>query len=219
MTTTNDLPGFLRTVADDMDNLELPPDIDSAVRRLREAAAALERAEILPGQPKADQAINLAVIEAAYGWTIDDGGALLGLINGDMGYEETGIRLDDEDLAIWRRGQSDKPPAGQPKAGHENGADALPDRLRKHADRYVAADPIAPVNMRLAKDMREAAAELERHRAASNPGIKMPAGCVCPPDSWDCNDIEPICDSYEGPMGNTFEHCWRCEHDAGCHKT
>ena len=65
-----------------------------------------------------------------------------------------------------------------------------------------------------AADELAAADELERHRAAIDPGIKMPAGCVCPPDSWDYGTVEPICDSYEGSIG---EHCWNCEHDKACH--
>ena len=92
----------------------------------------------------------------------------------------------------------------------------LPARLREHAAVHDAAtSPYDDEQAQWAKDLRKAASELERHRAARNPGIKMPTGCVCPPDSWDCNDIEPICDSYDGSMG---EHCWHCEHDKACHK-
>ena len=85
----------------------------------------------------------------------------------------------------------------------------LPARLREHANHHSMDDYAG-----WAQDLRDAADELERRRAASDPVIKMPAGCVCPPDSWDCNDIEPICDSYDGTMG---EHCWHCEHDKACH--
>ena len=94
-------------------------------------------------------------------------------------------------------------------------ADDLPARLREYADKPIAYSRDSYMYRQLVQDLREAAGELERHRAASNPGIKMPTGCVCPPDSWDCNDIEPICDSYDGSMG---EHCWHCEHDKACHK-
>jgi len=48
--------------------------------------------------------IDKTVIESAYGWTLDEHGELLGLVNGDMGYEKTGIKLGDADVAIWRRG-------------------------------------------------------------------------------------------------------------------
>ena len=94
--------------------------------------------------------------------------------------------------------------------------DDLPTRLREHAAIHDAAtSPYDDEQAQWARDLREAADELERRREAMNPGTKMPAGCVCPPDSWDCNDIEPICDSYDGTMG---EHCWHCEHDKACHK-
>lgn len=48
MSTASDLSHFLRICADDMDNLELPPDIDLAVRRLNEVADKLDRLATLP---------------------------------------------------------------------------------------------------------------------------------------------------------------------------
>lgn len=39
--------------------------------------------------------IDIDVITKAYGWTLSAEGEVLGLIAGDMGYERTGIRLDE----------------------------------------------------------------------------------------------------------------------------
>lgn len=48
--------------------------------------------------------IDYDVIRKAYGWTIDVNGHLHGLINGDHGYEPTGIQLSETDLKIWQLG-------------------------------------------------------------------------------------------------------------------
>ena len=158
MSTTNDLPARLREHAAWRERLASPYDAKGAqwAQDLREAAAALERAASRPDHAQPDQAINMAVIEAAYGWTIDEGGALLGLVNGDMGYEDTGIRLVGEDLEIWRRGQSDKPSADQPQAGNGNVAD----RLSRILYGIGGMD---------AQMLHDAAAELERMRKAVLP--------------------------------------------------
>lgn len=48
--------------------------------------------------------VNLEVLNSAYCWTISADGELFGLVAGDMGYEPTGIKLDDVSLEIWRLG-------------------------------------------------------------------------------------------------------------------
>ena len=48
--------------------------------------------------------INEALIRAAYDYTLDDEGRLLGLVNGDMGYEPTGLQFNAQFLEIWRLG-------------------------------------------------------------------------------------------------------------------
>ena len=135
MHTTNDLPARLLEHAAAHEELAAyyePPAAHQAqwAKDLRDAAAQLElsrRRDIATHQDAASARSfwtplnkNMAVIEAAYGWAIDVDGSLLGLVNGDMGYEETGIRLGGEDLEIWKRGQLAKP-----SSGHENGAERL----------------------------------------------------------------------------------------------
>lgn len=48
--------------------------------------------------------INYDVIKEAYGFTISKDGGLYGLINGDMGYEHTGIQLDEYTVGVWKKG-------------------------------------------------------------------------------------------------------------------
>lgn len=48
--------------------------------------------------------LNHDVINRAYGWTIDTHGEVYGLVEGDMGYEPTGIKIDDATLEIWKLG-------------------------------------------------------------------------------------------------------------------
>ena len=54
--------------------------------------------------------LNIDVINSAYGWTIDEDGEVLGLVNGDMGYEKTGIKLYGDTLEIWKAGIKDCSP-------------------------------------------------------------------------------------------------------------
>lgn len=49
--------------------------------------------------------IDKDVIERSYGFTIDIHGEIHGLVNGDMGYEPTGIKIDGDTLEIWKLGQ------------------------------------------------------------------------------------------------------------------
>ena len=94
-------------------------------------------------------------------------------------------------------------------------ADDLPARLRAHAAVHDAAtSPYDDEQAQWAQDLREAADELERHRVANDPGVKMPDGCVCDPETWESYEMTPICDSYDGSPG---EYCWRCEHEKACH--
>ena len=110
------------------------------------------------------KAINMAVIGAAYGWTIDADGSLLGLVNGDIGYEETGIQLDGKDLEIWKRGQLAKPSAGHQLSGHENGAERLCRIL--YGRSAEIGDTIGGLDAQM---LRDAATELERMRKAVLP--------------------------------------------------
>lgn len=55
-------------------------------------------------KPMPNSDINHKVIDDAYGFTIDKDGEVNGLINGDMGYERTGIILDDVTKKIWLLG-------------------------------------------------------------------------------------------------------------------
>lgn len=48
--------------------------------------------------------INKDVIDKSYGFTIDIHGEVCGLVNGDMGYEPTGIKIDGDTLEIWKLG-------------------------------------------------------------------------------------------------------------------
>jgi hypothetical protein len=48
--------------------------------------------------------INADVIADAYDWAIDVDGELHGLVAGDMGFEKTGIKLNEDDIKIWRLG-------------------------------------------------------------------------------------------------------------------
>lgn len=54
--------------------------------------------------PHNDMDRTVAIVRAAYGWTLTDDGRLCGLVAGDMGYAATSIVLDDETVAIWKRG-------------------------------------------------------------------------------------------------------------------
>ena len=63
-------------------------------------------------------------------------------------------------------------------------ANDLPARLREHAAIHDAAtSPYDDEQAQWAQDLRDAADELERRRVESDPGIKMPTGCVCDPES------------------------------------
>lgn len=55
--------------------------------------------------------LNLDSILNAYEWKMDSEGEICGLVNGDMGYEGTGIKVDDDTLAAMRRDVT----ASQPK--------------------------------------------------------------------------------------------------------
>ena len=45
--------------------------------------------------------------------------------------------------------------------------------------------------------------------------VKLPEGCVCPPDSWFIPRPPPPCDAFnKGKDGM----CDDCDHDKGCHK-
>ena len=48
--------------------------------------------------------IDLEVIQKAYDWTINTNGDVCGLIAGDHGFMPCGIKLGEEDLAIWKAG-------------------------------------------------------------------------------------------------------------------
>ena len=96
-------------------------------------------------------------------------------------------------------------------------ANDLPARLREHAAIHDAAtSPYDDEQAQWAQDLRDAADELERLRAASDPGIKMPVGCACSPESWDGYEIAPICNSYIGSIYG--EPCKRCKHNNECHR-
>lgn len=61
-----------------------------------EAELELLRKENAELKQVADWNISLTVIRQAYGWAVDIDGKVLGLVAGDMGYEETGIVIDTE---------------------------------------------------------------------------------------------------------------------------
>lgn len=48
--------------------------------------------------------INYKIIENAYSFIINENGEIYGLVYGDMGYEPTGIKLDNDTLKIWQIG-------------------------------------------------------------------------------------------------------------------
>jgi hypothetical protein len=48
--------------------------------------------------------IDIDVLSRAYDWTIDIDGELHGLTAGDMGYEPTGIKLNETDSTAYNRG-------------------------------------------------------------------------------------------------------------------
>jgi hypothetical protein len=54
-----------------------------------------------------EQELKLDVIQKSYGFTIDVHGEVCGLVAGDMGYEGTGIFLDEETKRIWDSGVED----------------------------------------------------------------------------------------------------------------
>lgn len=72
-------------------------------KALAEVHTRAYRSETLWARLKAG-GINPDVLVDAYGWTIDIDGELHGLVAGDMGYEGTGIKLNETDTAIWNSG-------------------------------------------------------------------------------------------------------------------
>ena len=51
-----------------------------------------------------EMAIDKDVIDKSYGFTIDADGEVHGLVDGDMGYEPTGIKIGGDTLEIWKLG-------------------------------------------------------------------------------------------------------------------
>jgi len=100
--------------------------------------AALAASPVVRAQSE-ESGIDLAVIQRAYGWVLDNEGQLLGLTAGDMGYEPTGIKLDGTDLEIWKLGA-----AAYGKQAHA-GADEATAELKQVVDFLMGESPLEGV--------------------------------------------------------------------------
>lgn len=83
--------------------LKTPPEgLGEDVKVL--AKTMVQLCETIPLMKPSDPDLDLGVLYLSYDWTLDAEGQLMGLIAGDMGYEATGLRLDEDTIKIWKLG-------------------------------------------------------------------------------------------------------------------
>ncbi len=82
--------------------------LDDFILRSLNALIELEMEKGAPDSRDCIERIQYKIIGEAYGFTISTDGEVHGLVDGDMGYEGTGIMLDPSTKAIWDLGIKEK---------------------------------------------------------------------------------------------------------------
>lgn len=87
----NDLEQSLRVVRDsEIINRMVNTELKKQLNQLKEQKLIEEQTEI-----------NFETLKDAYDFTLDINGEVQGLVSGDMGWQPTGIKIDEESLKIW----------------------------------------------------------------------------------------------------------------------